>query len=69
MSLVNLINQHALSEATAGEHTLCTMILGALEWSISGSTLTIKRTDGTTTHYTKTLASAAFASTIIVGLD
>jgi len=56
-------------EAIAGEHTLCTMILGALEWSISGSTLTIKRTDGTTTHYTKTLASAAFASTIIVGLD
>ena len=42
-------------EATAGEHTLCTVILAMLENSISGTTLTIKRTDGSTTHVTKTL--------------
>lgn len=42
-------------EATAGEHTLCTVILAMLENSISGTTLTIKRTDGSTTHLTKTL--------------
>lgn len=51
-------------EATAGEHTLCTVILATLENSISGSTLTIKRTDGTTTHVTKTLTTDPAANPI-----
>lgn len=48
-------------EATAGEHTLCTLILSGLEWSVSGTTWTIKRTDGSTTHYTKTMTTDAAA--------
>jgi len=51
-------------EATAGEHTLCTAVLAMLEHSISGNTLTIKRTDGSTTHYTKTLTSDSGAAPI-----
>lgn len=51
-------------EATAGEHTLCTVILAILENAISGSTLTIKRTNGTTTHATKTLTTNAAADPI-----
>ena len=51
-------------EATAGEHTICTSVLAMLENSISGTTLTIKRTDGTTTHYTKTLTTDAGADPI-----
>ncbi len=46
-------------EGTAGEHTLCTVVLALLEWAISGTTWTIYRTDGTTTHATKTLTAAA----------
>ena len=48
-------------ETTAGEHTLCTTVLAMLENSISGTTLTIKRTDGLTTHATKTLTTNAGA--------
>lgn len=51
-------------EATAGEHTLCTIILALLENSISGTTLTIKRTNGSTTHYTKTLTTTPTADSI-----
>jgi hypothetical protein len=51
-------------EGTAGEHTLCTVVLGMLENTISGTTLTIKRTDGTTTHATKTLTTDAGAEPI-----
>lgn len=51
-------------EGTAGEHTLCTVILAMLENSISGTTLTIKRTDGSTTHATKTLTTNASADPI-----
>jgi len=51
-------------ESTAGEHTLCTVVLAMLEHSISGSTLTIKRTDGSTTHVTKTLTSDSGAAPI-----
>lgn len=51
-------------EATADEHTLCTSILAGLEWSVSGTTLTIKRTDGSTTHYTKTLTTDAAAEPV-----
>jgi len=51
-------------ETTAGEHTLCTVILAMMEHSISGTTLTIKRTDGVTTHATKTLTVNAAADPI-----
>ena len=51
-------------EATAGEHTLCTVILGTLESSISGTSWTIKRTNGSTTHATKTLTTDATAEPI-----
>lgn len=51
-------------EGTAGEHTLCTVVLATLEHSISGTTLTIKRTDGSTTHATKTLTTDAAADPI-----
>jgi hypothetical protein len=56
-------------EATAAEHTLATAILSLLEWSISGGDLIIKRTDGTTTHYTKTLSSATGTGDVITGLN
>lgn len=56
-------------EATADEHTLATAILSLLEWSISGGDLIIKRTDGTTTHYTKTLSSATGTGDVITGLN
>lgn len=46
-------------EGTAGEHTLCTVILAGLESSVSGTALTIKRTDGSTIHATKTLTKTA----------
>lgn len=51
-------------EATADEHTLCTVVLAMLENSISGTTLTIKRTNGSTTHYTKTLTTNVSAEPI-----
>jgi hypothetical protein len=56
-------------EATADEHTLATAILSLLEWSISGSTLTIKQSNGSTTHITKTLTSAASTGDIITGIN
>lgn len=52
-------------EASAGEHTLCTVVLAMLETSISGTTLLIKRTNGSTTHATKTLTLDAAANPII----
>lgn len=57
-------------EASAGEHTLCTVILAMLENSISGTTLTIKRTNGSTTHYTKTLTTTpAGSADVITGIQ
>lgn len=56
-------------ESTAGEHTLATVVLAMLEWEISGSDLVIKRTDGSTVHYTKTLSSAVSSGDIITGLN
>lgn len=56
-------------ESTAGEHTLATVILAMLEWEISGSDLVIKRTDGSTVHYTKTLSSATGSGDVITGLN
>lgn len=42
-------------EGSAPEHCLLTIVLGMLESDISSTTWTIKRTDGSTTHYVKTL--------------
>lgn len=56
-------------ESSIDEHTLGTIILSLLEWSISGSTLTIKRTDGTTVHFTKTISSANSGDQVITGLN
>jgi hypothetical protein len=51
-------------EATAAEHSLCTLILGATESAISGSTWTIYETDGSTTYRTKTITTDATANPI-----
>ena len=51
-------------EATANEHTLATIILAILESSRSSTTWTIKRTDGSTTHATKTLTLDATANPV-----
>lgn len=63
-----LLRNVSNTEASAGEHTLTTAILALLEWSMSGTNLTIKRTDGTTTHYTKTLTTAA-SGDIVTGVN
>jgi hypothetical protein len=44
-------------EAEAPEHSLCTVVLAALESSISSTEWIIKRTDGATTHVTKTVTT------------
>ncbi len=51
-------------EAGAPEHSLCTIVLAALESQIAGSTWTIKRTDGSTTHAAKTVVKDADAEPI-----
>jgi hypothetical protein len=56
-------------ESTVTEHTLATAILSLLEWSISGGDLVIKRTDGSTVHFTKTLTSATGTGDVITGLN
>lgn len=55
----------ANSESTAAEWSLASLILAAFEYSISGTTWTIKRTDGTTVHLTKTVATNAAADPIV----
>jgi hypothetical protein len=52
-------------EGSAAEHTLCTLVLAALEGAISGNTWTIKRSNGSTTHYVKTVTADANASPIV----
>jgi hypothetical protein len=52
-------------ESSAAEHTLCTLVLAALEGAVSGNTWTIRRTNGSTTHYTKTVTSDANAAPIV----
>lgn len=51
-------------EGSANEHTLCTIVLAMLESSIASTTWTIKRTDGSTTHATKTVTADADADPI-----
>jgi hypothetical protein len=55
-------------EATANEHTLATIILCMLESSRSDTTWTIKRSDGATTHVTKTLTLDSTADPV-TGVD
>lgn len=52
------------AEASAAEHSLVTIILAMLESAVQGTTWTIKRSDGTTTHLTKTVAHDANAQPI-----
>lgn len=51
-------------ESSAGEHTICTVVLAMMESSVSGTTWTIKRSNGTTTHATKTVTVDASADPI-----
>ena len=51
-------------ESTAAEHSLCTLILGATESAVSGSTWTIYETDGTTTYRIKTITTDGTAEPI-----
>lgn len=51
-------------ESTAPEHCLATVILAMLEHDTVGNVLTIRRSDGVTTHYTKTLTTNASANAI-----
>ena len=55
-------------EVGLGEHTLGTIVLCILESMRSGTTWTIKRSDSTTTHVTKTLTLDASAQPVI-GVD
>jgi len=51
-------------EDVAGDHTLAAVIFGILESSISGTTWTIKKSDGSTTFLTKTVTKDAAAEPI-----
>lgn len=51
-------------EAGAPEHSLCTIVLAALESAVSSTEWVIKRTDGTTTHVTKTVTTDVDADPI-----
>jgi hypothetical protein len=51
-------------ETTADDYSLTTLVLAALESSVSGSTWTIKQTDGTTTHLTRSITTDANANPI-----
>ena len=59
-----LIRNASNVEATAGQHSLCGVILAMTENLITGTTLTIYRTDGTTTFATKTLTTDPAAEPI-----
>ena len=54
----------ATVEGTMPEHCLGTIVLAALEWTISGSDWVIKRTDGSTTHATKPLTTSGSADLV-----
>jgi hypothetical protein len=53
------------SELAAEEFSLCTVILATLQSAIAGGTWTIKRTDGTTTHATRTVTEDADSNPIV----
>ena len=52
-------------EANADAHSLATIVLAILESSRSSTTWTIKRTDGSTTHATKTLTLDSAANPVV----
>jgi len=52
-------------EATAGDHTLAALVLAVLESVLSGTTWTIKKTDGSTTFLTKTVTTNAAAEPVV----
>ena len=52
-------------EANADAHSLATICLAILESSRSSTTWTIKRTDGATTHATKTLTLDSSANPVV----
>jgi len=52
-------------EATAGDHTLAALVLAVLESVLSGTTWTIKKTDGSTTFLTKTVTTNAAALPVV----
>lgn len=52
-------------EAIAGDHTLAAVVLAILESVLSGTTWTIKKTDGVSTFLTKTVTKDAAAEPII----
>ena len=57
----------ATVEGTMPEHCLGSLVLLALEWEIipgDPPILRVKRTDGTTTHFDKTLGTSASAEAI-----
>jgi hypothetical protein len=47
------------AEDTAGVYSLCYLILAATEASRAGSTITVKKSDGSTTFATRTITTAA----------
>lgn len=51
-------------EATAPEHSLCYVVLAASEASVSGTTLTVNRTDGVTPFTTKALTATPGAAPV-----
>lgn len=51
-------------EGTASNHSLCELVLSAFESALSGTSWTIKQTDGTTTFNTRTVTTDANADPI-----
>lgn len=51
-------------EGTANDHSLCYVVLASSEWAYSGTTLTVKKTDGSTTFATKTGTNTAGADPV-----
>lgn len=63
-----LIRNVSNVESIAPEHCLATIVLAMLEHTIVGTALTIRRTNGVTTHVVKTLTTNAGANPI-TGID
>lgn len=51
-------------EDSADPHSLCAIVLATLEWSLSGTTWTIKKVDGATTFVVKTITKVADAEPV-----
>ncbi len=52
------------AETAAAEHSLCTVVLAALESALAGDTWTIRRSDGNSVHVVKTVTRDPHASPI-----